>query len=144
MSEPKGRIILRGARADLLGAGRGRRQFSPVACFFHPLFLAGSKNGGTQNDRSGQFALVQTFLYGLVKDFRMSTYRERLDSWGGGCHPSPPFQRSGRGGGTLISGKEVSFLTLVVRALALHTAGRGFNYHWILLYLDPLWVMWGP
>ena len=88
MSEPKGRIILRGARADLLGAGRGRRQFSPVACFFHPLFLAGSKNGGTQNDRSGQFALVQTFLYGLVKDFRMSTYRARLDSWGGGCHPA--------------------------------------------------------
>ena len=82
MSEPKGRKFLRGARADLLGAGRGRRQFSPVACFFHPLFLAGSKNRGTQNDRSGQFALVQTFLYGLVKDFRMSTSRERLDSWG--------------------------------------------------------------
>ena len=48
------------------------------------------------------------------------------------------------GGGTSMSGREVSFLTLVVRALALHTAGRGFNSHWILLYLDPLWVIWGP
>ena len=140
MSEPKGRIFLRGARADLLGAGRGRRQFSPVACFFHPLFLAGSEKRGTQNDRSGQFALVQTFLYGLVKDFRMSTYHARLDSWGGGCHPDSVEE----GGGASISGREVSILTLVVRALASHTAGSGFNSHWILLFLDPLWVIWGP
>ena len=60
---------------DLLGAGRGRRQFSPVARFFHPLFLAGSKKHGIQNDRSGLFALVQTFLCWSVEDFRMLTDR---------------------------------------------------------------------
>ena len=62
MFEPKGRKFLRGARVNLLGAGRGCRQYSPVACFFHPLFLAGSEKHSTQNDRSGLFALVRVFL----------------------------------------------------------------------------------
>jgi len=59
--EPKSGTFLRGARGDLL----------ILACgvFFHPLFLVGSKKHSTQNDRSGQFALVQTFLYGLIKRF---------------------------------------------------------------------------
>ena len=67
---------------DLLGAGRGRRQFSPVARFFHPLFLAGSEKHGIQNDRSGLFALVQTFLCWSVEDFRMLTDRT---PWFLGC-----------------------------------------------------------